>query len=191
MIKECIWQCMDALGLEHLRLTQSADNIIAESVVMGVTSDTPFHTHYRICCDLAWRVLEVDASPLYPGGKAFSLRADGQGHWSNRMGKPIPELNGCLDVDISITPFTNTLPIRRLKLQPVEYEDITVVHIALHTQAIRLVRQRYTCLQSPVGDEQGMYQYQNFSYKYTSYLSVDADGLVCDYPEVYKRVWPD
>ena len=42
-----------------------------------------------------------------------SVASDGAGHWRVDE-RERPDLEGCLDVDIQITPFTNTLPIRRL-----------------------------------------------------------------------------
>ena len=46
-------------------------------------------------------------------GRAIELRADGRGHWADAAtGSPLP-LDGCVDIDIYPSPFTNTLPIRR------------------------------------------------------------------------------
>ena len=44
------------------------------------------------------------------------LESDGEGHWQEN-GKDRPDLHGCIDIDIQATPFTNTLPIRRLGLK--------------------------------------------------------------------------
>jgi hypothetical protein len=45
------------------------------------------------------------------------LSADGKGRWFDAKGTHLAELDGCIDIDISATPFTNTLPIRRLQLK--------------------------------------------------------------------------
>ena len=50
------------------------------------------------------------------------------------------------------------------------------------------VRQRYTCLEArPDG---GLYRYEGFSTGFVADLPVDADGLVLDYPGVFRRVRP-
>jgi hypothetical protein len=53
-----------------------------------------------------------------------------------------------VDVDISITPFTNTLPIGRLKLHTGESQEILAVYICMPDLAISTDRQRYTCLEA-------------------------------------------
>ena len=45
-----------------------------------------------------------------------ALRADGAGNWSDGIDSPLSHLNGAIDVDLSASPFTNTLAIRRLSL---------------------------------------------------------------------------
>jgi hypothetical protein len=55
-----------------------------------------------------------------PGFRAagVDLLSDGQGNWTTSDGQAVSELRGCIDVDISVSAFTNTLPIRRLGLAP-------------------------------------------------------------------------
>ena len=57
---------------------------------------------------------------------------------------------GCIDVDIRATPFTNTLPIRRLALQPGESRDLRMAFIDVpgldvrpSTSAIRVSRRPF------------------------------------------------
>ena len=57
----------------------------------------------------------------------------------------LTELAGCLDVDISATPFTNTLALRRLDLQPGENASLTVAYVKLPELTFRPVSQRYSC----------------------------------------------
>ncbi len=42
--------------------------------------------------------------------------SDGHGHWRKADGTALPQFDGCVDIDLAGTPFTNTLPIRRLGL---------------------------------------------------------------------------
>lgn len=46
------------------------------------------------------------------------LKSDGNGHWKDHKGELFPDLGGCNDIDLYFSPFTNTLPIRRLLLKP-------------------------------------------------------------------------
>jgi len=95
-------------------------------------------------------------------------------------------LEGCLDVDISATPFTNTLPIRRLQLQLGESAEIQVVYLAVPEMQINCEPQRYTCLEvNPAG---GVYKFESLTSVFVAKLPVDADGLVLDYPQLFARV---
>src|SRR5207248_2737406 len=117
------------------------------------------------------------------------LRADGQGHWSTASGEPLPALDGCIDIDITVTPFTNTLPIRRLNFTPGTSTEISVVYIELPQLQFAPARQRYTCLNTTASGS--VYKYEGLETGFTAELQVDSDGLILNYPNLWKRVWSD
>ena len=55
--------------------------------------------------------------------------------------------DGCIDVDISAAPFTNTLPIRRLGLMKGERREIRVAYLALPALTVEPADQAYTCIE--------------------------------------------
>jgi Putative glycolipid-binding len=57
------------------------------------------------------------------------LFSDGEGNWTGSDGRTLSYLKGCEYVDISETPFTNSLPIRRLGLAPGESAEIGVAYL--------------------------------------------------------------
>ena len=185
--RNVMWSPWDEPGLEHLRLVQSDRGIVADSMILRVKGGSPLRAQYRIHCDLAWNIQDVEISLMDSQCEAVRLRADGQGHWTDESGSPLLLLEGCIDVDISVTPFTNTLPIRRLSLKPGQAADIAVVYIAVPEMDVKPVKQRYTCLQASA--EGGLYRYKGLSTGFTANLPVDGDGLVLDYPELCRRVW--
>jgi hypothetical protein len=89
-------------------------------------------------------------------------------------------------VDISITPFTNTLPIRRLSLAVGSSTILKVVYIKLPELHVFPFEQRYTCLD--VSANGGTYRYESLSSGFTADLPVDHDGIVLDYPQIWKRL---
>src|SRR5262245_36629165 len=105
------WQEWEGAGLEHLILRQQGDEISAESVVI-CSGEEPFAIRYRIACDAAWHAKSVEIGMIGSGAR-LSLASDGRGGWT-KDGVLAPELDGALDPDLTITPFTNTLPVRRL-----------------------------------------------------------------------------
>src|SRR5215218_1916032 len=126
---EVMWVPWEAPGLEHLRLVTSDGGVVANGLVIGLEAGRPFRIGYEIRCDGGWRVQGVRVATPDSERPVFELLTDGEGHWKRRGGDPVPELDGCIDVDISATPFTNILPIRRLGLKPGESEELTVTYI--------------------------------------------------------------
>ena len=145
MEREVMWTPWEGSGLEHLRLVTSGSGVVANGLVIGLEAGRPFRIGYEIRCDGRWRVQEVRAGAPDLGRPVFDLLADGEGRWKRRGGEPVPELDGCIDVDISATPFTNTLPIRRLGLEPGESEKLTVTYVRVPELLVGPERQRYGC----------------------------------------------
>jgi len=190
--REVMWEPRNGAGLEHLRLTVQGDMVEADGVIIGVDEGQVFRVRYEIHCDAGWRAREVRVTMLDAGAPALHLGADGQGQWTTGAGRPIPTLGRCIDVDLSATAFTNTLPIRRLGLQPGALAELSVAYIDVPTLRVIPVRQRYGCLARD--SEEGRYRYESLPYAalpggFTDDLLVDADGLVVDYPKLFRRRW--
>ena len=183
-----LWTPWAGPGLEHLRLVQSDGLILADGLIIGVSEEDgqPFRAHYTIQCDAEWHVRELRIDMLDAANRRLDLMSDGAGHWFGDSGEPLPGLVGCFDVDISATPFTNTLPIRRLALPPNAAADINVVYIALPELTAAPGMQRYTCLASNAGGAR--YRFESRAHNFTAELPVDARGLIEDYPGLFRRV---
>ncbi|OGW40574.1 MAG: hypothetical protein A2010_01625 [Nitrospirae bacterium GWD2_57_9] len=189
MEKNVLWTPWVDPGLEHLRMARISKGINADGMIVGIKDNVPFRAHYKVRGDSAWRLQQVEIYLLDDSSEDIKMHADGRGHWTDDSGAPLPFLDGCVDMDISATPFTNTLAIQRLGLKPGETAALPVVYVAVPEMEIKLARQRYTCLERSVGG--GLYKYEDeglFS-GFTADLRVDADGLVIDYPGLFRRVW--
>ena len=64
------------------------------------------------------------------------LGTDGHGRWGEINGAHRPELDGSFDVAMSCTPFTHTLPIRRVPLPIGEATELTVLEIDVETLGV-------------------------------------------------------
>jgi hypothetical protein len=160
---------------------------VANGLVIGLEAGRPFRVGYEIRCDERWLVREVRAAAPDSERPVLELLADGEGHWKRRGGEPVPELDGCIDVDISATPFTNTLPIRRLGLEPGRSEEVAVAYVRVPEQLVAPERQRYGCLEARRNG--GLYRFEALPSGFTAELAVDGEGLVLDYPELFRRAW--
>jgi hypothetical protein len=180
-----IWMADDGIGSEYLILTSDDAGYVADSVVFASREVEPARVHYVVRCDRDWRMRGVTVSVAQPGtdSRVLRLSSDGAGHWTDAEGTVLPEFDGCIDIDISATPFTNTLPIRRLNLRPGQVESIRVLYIHVPTLKIEPWDQRYT------GLEPNRVRYESIGSGFMRELEIDADGLVTNYPGLFRRVW--
>ena len=187
MLRKIIWSNQADTGLEHFYLRRGNEEITADGIVIGVEENVAFRIRYQIHCDLGWQVRKVIVESLEENDQALSFVSDGLGNWTNESGNPISELEGCFDVDITATPFTNTLPIRRLSLTSGESAEIKVVYFRIPEMQVNVESQRYTCLETSGAG--GKYKFESLNDGFTAVITVDTDGFVEDYPELFKRVW--
>jgi hypothetical protein len=184
-----VWESLDGPGVEHLRLSQSAAGLVASGVVNSMRPQYAFRLHYVVSAGPDWRVNEITLNLAAPTTSELHLHCDEQLHWRHHDGEPVPELDGCAIVDISATPFTNTLAIRRGDLEPGQSRQFDVAYFAVPELRFSRVRQRYTCLER--GPSGGRYRYEGLGSGFSAELRVDADGLVIDYPGLFRRLPPD
>ena len=157
----------------------------ANSLAVGRLDDSAYRIQYQIVCDATWNVQKVSVRNLL-SNQSFALTKAGD-EWLDEQGRAAGSLRGCSDVDIMVTPFTNTLPIRRLNLARGEAKEIAVAYVRVPELSLSRLEQRYTCLEKE--KEGGVYRYENLDSGFTSDLKVDEDGLVGDYPGLFKMVW--
>jgi hypothetical protein len=130
---------------------------------------------------LSWRCSPLSDS--FISRQSLSLVSDGAGNWRYGSGEPLPELVGALDVDLTATPFTNTLPIRRLRLKAGESAEIRAAYIRFPDLAVMPDRQRYTCLEAG-----RLYRYEAVDGDFSRDIEVDDNGLVVTYPGLFRRI---
>ena len=186
MKRQVMWLRSDTPSMEHLALIMRGGEAEADGIVLGVENGAAFPLRYTVRCDSRWRVRRAGVS-FVDGGRGLSLTADGEGRWFDASGAAVPALDGCVDVDITATPLTNTLPIRRLALKRGESADIKVAYVTIPELRVTPDEQRYTCLETDAAG--GRYRFEQVGSGFTAVLQVDADGLVEDYPGLFKRVW--
>lgn len=146
----------------------------------------PATVAYEIRADRAWRTRALEVTVHGPRTGRLSLVADDPGEWEVEAGQTAADLGGALDADVSATPFTNTLPIRRLDLEVGETAAIPAVYVAVPDLTVSTVDQRYTRLSSD--DDGDVYRYENATGDFAADIAVDPEGFVVAYPDLYDRV---
>ncbi|WP_205325049.1 putative glycolipid-binding domain-containing protein [Glycomyces sp. YM15] len=175
MRRQIMWTAREWPGCEHLDLRVSDDGIVADGLILAAPEGEVIRLAYRIECDQAWRTRSVTLERHGLG--RTTLTRDEHGHWLVN-GRERSDLTGCIDVDIALTPFTNTLPIRRLGLGPGAAADLHVVYIQPEPElTIGPAAQRYTRLDTG-------YRYESGTFR--ADLAIDREGLVTHYPDLWS-----
>ena len=174
----CRWRTLDAPGWEHLDLALGADAISASGVLIGSRGGTDYGATYRMTLDPDWTVRHVEI--LRTDGARLVMSSGPEGWVVDGEGRP--DLTGCVDVDLSGSPFTNTLPIRRMDLPVGEEITLRMAWIPLDTLRPFPDLQRYTRM------EDGRIRYRNEDGSFERLVEVDEDGLVTEYPGLFARM---
>jgi len=176
-----LWAGLEHPSLEHCLITASATGFEIHSVIVGLADLGPYRVDYTITTDAYWQTTDCQLlMQLDTQTRQLHLRRDGNGNWLANNEK-MTAWRGCTDVDISLTPFTNTLPINRLRLADGQAERIDVVYIDVLAQQTAAVHQRYTRRSATA------YQYENVPNDFEATITVDGAGFVVDYPGLFTR----
>jgi hypothetical protein len=174
------WRSLEDGGLEHCTIRELADSIRIASVVIGTANGLEYGLSYAMELerDFTFRSLSLERLD----GAFLQLIADGKGTWMDGEGHALGQLQDCIDIDLSGTPFTNTLPIRRLQLTPNVPRSLYVAWVPLDTLLPQRTGQIYTRL------DPTHVRFQNADRSFEQDIEVDDEGYVTDYPTLFRRV---
>jgi uncharacterized protein len=177
-----IWdKTREGTGLEHLLLREGS----ADSVVLALDEHgRPFRLAYQLAWDESWRLRDARlVVTTERETRSLRLETDGKGHWRDGEARALPEVQGCIDIDIWPTPFTNTFPIRRRPMAIGERREFVMAWVSAPELIVRPVRQGYTRLADR------LYLYENLDGSgFRAELPVDEDDVVLDYQGVFRRI---
>jgi hypothetical protein len=189
------WQRLDTTGAEQVSFDDRR-GFRGRGVQVAV-DPVPYACRYELITDESWATARLEVSVEGAGWlRTLKLeRAAGrwrvttaeQGDLDAAAGRSMPlpgmedpyELDRALDVDLTGSPLTNTLPLRRLRLAAGGSATITVAWVVLPELAVVAAEQTYTVL-SP-----GLVRFTNDSFE--AEIAVDDDMFVRHYPGLARR----
>jgi hypothetical protein len=176
------WRRTDMAGLERLTLTASAGAVLAESTVICV-EDGGFRLDHRWRLSPDWRALSLEVEKWGAGGHA-RLAVERAGDGWNVDGTHRPDLDGAEEPDLSVTPFCNTIPIRRLTAGKRASLTLDTCYVDAASMTVVRSRQRYVRLRP------GLLRYIDLGLAsgFEADLKVDDRGLVISYQHLFERV---
>jgi len=171
------WRRVDEPGLELMALSRSRSGIDVRSTVIHAGAES-FGLRYRWELDASWqtRRLRIDRTDAL--GKSLLIERAGDTGW-RVDGEERPDLAVCHEVDVSATPFCNSLAIRRLGNAGGELLALFVDASSLTCQPSR---QRY----EPLGPRAWRYVDKGVSDGFTARLDLDEEGFVAKYEHLFE-----
>jgi uncharacterized protein len=177
-----VWKNLLLNGGDYCALWRIAEGWLLKGTVVGVSQDhRPMLAYYEIHCDDNWLTHRVHVErTIGKDSKALSLVVESRGVWLS-SGQELPKLRGCLDIDLAVTPATNTIPIRRLGLQIGHKEAVVAAWVKFSELTVQPLSQRYTRIAA------NTYHYESNT-GFSAEIVVDDLGLVTTYSGAWERI---
>lgn len=177
-----IWRNLLLNGTDYCGLWHTAEGWLLKGTAVGVLRDQqPVLASYEIHCDENWLTHRVQVERTIGSDvKTLSLSVESRGVWRG-SGQELRGIQGCDDVDLALTPATNTVAIRRLSLQVGSSVSIIAAWVKFPELTVQPLSQRYTRL------TQNTYRYASNT-GFSVEIVVDDLGLVIAYPGGWERI---
>jgi hypothetical protein len=180
MKRVVVWERVDAKGLEYAEIELDPLRISGELVL--VEGGASFAFSYSVDCDREGRARSAALRLRHRGVRVErALVRSATGRWTSD-GAPVPELDGLDDVDLSTTPSTNTLPLRRLDLPVDRTVGVTAAWVRFPALDVVPLRQTYRRL----GPASFAYSAPDLGFE--AEIECDEDGIVSTYGGLWRRV---
>ena len=178
------WRRIDVDGLERLELSVEPEGVVATSVLICLEAGG-FRLEHCWRLDPAWQTQSVTVERWNAQGRGV-LHLERAGSGWRVDGVLRPDLDGAGEPDLSVTPFCNTFPVRRLPEQTGASVTLDTAFIDGPALTVTRSRQRYD-RQAP-----GRVRYVDLglSEGFEADLMVDDAGLVLSYEHLFERVAP-
>lgn len=179
MKRTVAWQRVDTVGLEYAEIELNPMRLQGEIVV--VEDGIPFAVSYRVECDSpGTTVRTLVRCKRRKGHTELALLRSAEGRWTMN-GAPQSQLEGVSDIDLSVTPSTNTPPLRRLSLSVGQYAEVTAAWLRFPNLDIVPLRQTYR----RVSPEKYVYEAKDLNF--SAEIECDEDSIVRTYAGLWTR----
>jgi hypothetical protein len=175
-----LWRRLDQPGHEAALLSEGAAGAAIEGTAVFSESGRPCRLDYLVVCDGAWRTLSARVTGwLATTTVDIAVGVDAARRWTIN-GRPCPDLDGCNDIDLSFSPATNLLPIRRTRLAVGAQVSVRAAWLRFPAVTLEPLDQSYERL------SESRYRYESGGGSFVAILETNAVGLVTLYPGLWQ-----
>lgn len=155
------------------------DKITIDGYITGSDRENnSINIRYQIDLDENWNFRDVKV--WKHNEQMIHLTRSGKEWMLNNT--PRQDFSASSFIDINVTPFTNTLPIRNLDFSQTKKHEMEVVYIDVLKNEVSTAHQTYTYISD------NHYQYANMDSGFSRTMEVDSFGLVVNYPGIWRRI---
>jgi hypothetical protein len=183
------WTGADSLRLEAARAVLGERGLRVSGSMVSAPHEgiEAYSASYSLATDESCVVQRLTVRITRAQGEQHvALTRSEEGNWLVDHGQGAARTNygGAVDVDLAFSPLFNAIPVRRLGLhRGAARHDLPVVFVALPSLEVCRVSQTYRTVSL---GEPAVVSISSDSFE--AELTVDADGLVLEYPGVARRV---
>lgn len=171
-----LWRRLDQPGHDAAWLVSCPSGWELEGSAVFAQNGEPVRLDYHVVCDARWHTRSVWIRGwMGSGSMALDITADEGRHW-HMNDVECPAVAGCLDIDLSFTPATNLLPIRRLGLTVSGSAGVRAAWLGFPTVTLEPLDQRYE------RTGRTTYRYETTDGQFRRELEVNPAGFVTHYP---------
>jgi len=174
------WRGLEPPSLEVLRLQQTSGGVSVHST-LSVNVDPSYAVSYEWQLDENWCTAWLRIRLEGDVQRGMLIERTGDATWLVD-GIERPDLDGCEEVDLSVTPFCNTLALKRLA----GAGELTTLYVSFPELTLQASRQRYDRLTTRSFRYTDLGAVEGFEAK----LEVDANGIVTRYEGLFEQL-PD
>lgn len=159
----------------------------ADGHSVAVEDGQAWTVRYAIEADAGWAARHASVCGHSAAGeRRVALETDGSGHWFID-GAPAAHLDGCHDIDLEASAFTNAFPVHRLRLAVGDAVQAPAAYVRALDLSVERLEQRYERLHDDARGNQ-CYAYSAPAFAFEAELVYDEYGLVVAYPGLAVRV---
>jgi uncharacterized protein len=175
-----LWRRLDHPGHESAWLLPRDDGWRLTGTAVFEHEGQPCCLEYRVECRPDWTTRAASVRGSVAGSAVnVAIEADEARRW-RLDGVEVPEVEGCVDVDLNFSPATNLLPIRRLGLDVGEEGAVRAAWLRFPTFVLEPLEQLY----HRVGD--ALYRYESAGGRFAAELEGDEEGFVTRYAGIWE-----
>lgn len=170
-----LWRRMDPAGYDSCIVLRVSRNWHVRGTAVFSEDQRPCRLNYEIVCDMEWRTISGLVDGWY-GKRPITIELTAVPSLGWRMnGTFVPEVKDCLDLDLSFTPSTNLIPVRRMGLSVGGSSISRAAWLSFPGLRLEPLEQTY------YRDGPSSYHYQTTD-GFSTDLHVNDTGFITSYP---------